>query len=137
MGQNDFNAGVIEEFRANDGAVVDGPLAGAPILLLHTTGARSGKKRINPLIYLRDGDTLAVFASYNGAEHDPDWFHNLVANPEVTVEIGTETWPGVARITPREERDRLYATQAERIPMFADYERKTDRVIPVVALERR
>lgn len=137
MDQNDFNAGIIEEFRANDGAVVSGPLAGAPILLLHTTGAKSGKERINPLMYLRDGDTLAVFASYAGAEHDPDWFRNAVANPEVTVEIGTETWSGVARVTPREERDRLYAKQAERIPMFADYERKTDRVIPVVALERR
>lgn len=136
MGQNDFNADIIEEFRANDGAVVSEPLAGAPILLLHTTGAKSGEERINPLMYLRDGDTLAVFASYAGANHDPDWFRNLVAHPEVTVEIGTEKWSGVARVTSREERDRLYAAQAGRMPTFAEYERKTDRVIPVVALER-
>ena len=136
MGQNDFNRKIIDEFRAN-GGVVGKPFEGAPIVLLHTTGAKSGKKRINPLMYLQDGDTIAVFASYGGAPHHPDWYHNAVANPDITVEVGTDTWPGVARVADREERDRLYSIQAERLPMFAEYERKTDRVIPVVLLERR
>ena len=136
MDQNDFNRKIIEEFRAN-GGTVGGSFEGAPVVLLHTTGRKSGKERINPLMCLHEGDTIVVIASYGGAPHHPDWYHNVVANPEVTVEVGTETWPGVARVAEGEERDRLYAIQAERFPMFAEYERKTDRVIPVVILERR
>lgn len=136
MAQNDFNRRIIAEFRANGGKV-GGPFAGAPVLLLHTTGAKSGKERVNPLMYLQDDGTLAVIASYGGASHHPDWFHNVRANPDVTVEIGTETWPAVAQVAPRAERDRLYALQASRFPAFAEYERKTDRLIPVVVLERR
>jgi deazaflavin-dependent oxidoreductase (nitroreductase family) len=131
---NDFNAKIIEEFRANGGKL-GGPFEGAPMLLLHTTGAKSGRERVNPLAYRADGDRLVVFGSKAGAPTHPDWYHNLVANPEATVEVGTETRRVKARVAQGAEHDRLWAEQKERVPGFADYERKTTRRIPVVILE--
>jgi deazaflavin-dependent oxidoreductase (nitroreductase family) len=130
-----FNTTIIEEFRANEGKV-GGPFAGTPLLLLTTTGRKSGKTRTNPVAYLADGNRWLVFASKAGAPTDPDWYRNLVANPHVTVEVGTETFAATAAVLEGEERDRMYAEQARRNPGFADYQSKTDRVIPVVALAR-
>lgn len=132
---SDFNAGVIEEFRANGGKV-GGMFEGAPLLLLHTTGARSGEPRLQPLVYLADGDRWVIFASKAGADTHPAWFHNLRANPDAEVEIGDERFAVRAAEVTGEERDRLYAEQARRMPNFAEYEQKTSRKIPVVALER-
>lgn len=132
---HDWNSKVIEEFRANAGAL-GGPFTGAPVLLLHTTGAKSGKERVNPMMYLEEDDNLYVFASKAGADTHPDWFHNLLATPEVTVEIGTETVTATTHVVEGAERDRIYALQAERFPGFAEYEAKTSRVIPVVELVR-
>src|SRR3954449_12794804 len=101
---NDFNAPMIEEFRA-DGGKLGGNFEGAPVLLLHTTGAKSGKERVNPLMYLADGDRILVFATKGGADTNPDWYHNLVANPSTTVELGTETFPVTARVLTGQERD--------------------------------
>jgi len=133
---NDWNRQLIEEFRANGGKV-GGMWEGRPLLLLTTTGAKSGQRRTNPTMYLRDGDRLLVFASKGGAPTSPDWYHNLVAHPEVTVEVGNETYPAIATVITGEERDRLYAKQAQLYPQFGDYQEKTTRKIPVVALERR
>lgn len=133
---NDFNQGVIEEFRANDGKV-GGGFAGAPMVLLTTTGAKSGETRVNPLVALVDGDDLYVFASKAGAPTSPDWYHNLVANPQVEVEFGNERFSATAvPITSGPERDRLYAAQVAVQPGFAEYEKATTRVIPVVELRR-
>ncbi len=132
----DFNADVIAEFRANHGKV-GGNFEGAPLLLLHTTGAKSGETRISPVMYLQDGDRILVFASKAGAPTNPDWYHNLVANPDATIEVGDDTVDVRAEVLPRDQRDEKYAVQAERYPGFAEYEKKTDRVIPVVALSRR
>jgi deazaflavin-dependent oxidoreductase (nitroreductase family) len=132
---NDFNAQVIAEFRANDGRV-GGPFAGATVLVLTTTGAKSGLERVNPVVARVDGDRIYVFASKAGAPTNPDWFHNLVAHPEVTVELGTERFAARAVVVDRVERDRIYAAQAEEFPNFAEYQESTDRVIPVVLLER-
>ena len=129
----DFNARVIEEFRANGGRV-GGPFDGMSLLLLHHNGARSGSSRVNPLAYQRDGDRYVVFASKAGAPTNPAWYHNLKAEPNVTIEVGTETIPVVASEASGDERDRLYATQKKLVPSFADYEQKTDRVIPVIVL---
>ena len=129
----DFNAQIIEEFRANQG-VVGGPFEGATLLLLHHVGARSGKDRINPLVYNRDGDRYVVFASKAGAPTNPDWYHNLKANPNVTIEVGTDTIDVVASEASGDERDRLFRAQVQRSPQFGEYESKTDRVIPVVLL---
>jgi deazaflavin-dependent oxidoreductase (nitroreductase family) len=131
----DWNTAIIEEFRANNGKV-GGNFDGAPLLLLHTIGAKTGKERVHPMMYLPVDDRYAVFASKAGAPDDPAWFHNLVAHPDVTVEMGSETFPARATVAERAERDRLYRQQAERYPGFAEYEAKTDRVIPVVLLER-
>jgi deazaflavin-dependent oxidoreductase (nitroreductase family) len=135
---SDFNTSIIEEFRANDGKV-GGPFEGAPMVLLTTTGAKSGQARVRPMMYLKDGgdEPIYVFASKAGAPTNPDWYHNLVANPEVTVELGTESYPATATPLDRDERDRIYAIQADRFPGFKEYETKTDRVIPVVALTRK
>ena len=133
---SDFNARIIEEFRSNGGRV-GGPFAGAPILLLTTTGAKTGKQRTNPLAYLPDGERVVVFASMAGAPTNPDWYHNLVAQPDVTIEVDGETRPVRARVTQGAERDELFSRQKQAMPGFADYEAKTDRVIPVVALEHR
>lgn len=130
---DDFNANVIAEFRANQGRV-GGPFEGGTLLLLHHVGARTGQNRINPLMYNRDGDRYVVFASKAGAPSNPAWFHNLKANPNTTIEVGTDTIDVVASEASGEERDRLYAAQAERSPQFAEYQNKTDRVIPVVLL---
>ena len=130
----DFNAKVIEEFRANDG-VVGGPLEGMPVLLLHHIGAKSGTARINPLAYQADAGRYVIFASKAGAPTNPDWYHNLRAHPNVKIEVGTETLEVVAAEAQGEERDRLYKTQAERMPTFAEYAQKTEgRVIPVFIL---
>jgi deazaflavin-dependent oxidoreductase (nitroreductase family) len=133
---DDFNTKIIEEFRSNGGKV-GGQFEGAPMLLLSTTGAKSGKTRENPMMYLAEGDRIYVFASKAGAPTNPDWYHNLVAHPEVTVELGTDRLEAVATPVDKAERDRIYAEQASRYPGFADYEANTDRVIPVVALERQ
>lgn len=133
---SDYNAQIIAEFRANHGRV-GGNFEGAPLLLLHTTGAKSGQERISPMMYLRDGERWLVFASKAGAPTNPDWYHNLKANPDATIEVGDETIEVHAEELPRAERDEKYAEQAALYPGFADYERKTDRVIPVLALTRR
>ena len=133
---NDWNAKIIAEFRANGGKV-GGQFEGAPLLLLTTTGAKSGLARTSPMMYLPDGDRLVVFASKAGAPTNPDWYHNLVANPSATVEVGSETFEVEAQVTTGAERDALYARQADLYPGFAEYEAKTDRVIPVVALTRK
>jgi deazaflavin-dependent oxidoreductase (nitroreductase family) len=132
---NDFNRQLIAEFRANGGKV-GGQFANAPLLLLTTTGARSGQPRTTPLAHTTDGDRLVVIASKGGAPTNPDWYHNLVANPEATVEVGTERFPARATVARGEERDRLYARHAALMPTFAEYERMTTRAIPVVILER-
>jgi deazaflavin-dependent oxidoreductase (nitroreductase family) len=133
--REDRNAGIIREFRTNEGRV-GGPFQGAPLLLLTTTGARSGKTRVNPLMYLRDGDRLVVFGSKGGAPTHPDWFHNVAANPDASVEVGTERFPVHATVATGAERDELYAEQAKRYPQFEAYEAKTERTIPVIILER-
>lgn len=134
---NDFNAQVIADFRAN-GGVVGGNFAGATILLLHTTGAKSGQERINPTVCRVEGDDVYVFASKAGAPTNPDWYHNLTANPEVEVELGTERYRARAVEITGEERDRIYAAHAEQYPNFAEYVDLVDgaRVIPVVRLDR-
>lgn len=132
---HEFNQQMIEEFRANGGKL-GGGFEGAPLLLLHTTGAKSGKERVNPLAYQPDGDRYVVFASKGGAPTNPDWFHNLRANPQVTVEVGAERFPATARVAEGEEHERLWSRQKALMPGFADYEQKTTRVIPVVVLER-
>lgn len=133
---NDWNRRIIEEFRANKGKV-GGPFEGAPLLLLTTTGAKSGQQRTTPLVYMPDGDRMIIFASKAGAPTNPDWYHNLVAHPQVTVEVGTETFNVTAVVITGEERDRLYAKQAAINPGFAEYETKTTRKIPVIALKRQ
>jgi len=131
---NDWNAKIIEEFRANEGRV-GGQFEGAPLLLLHSVGARSGKERVNPMMYQAVGDAYAVFASKGGAPSHPDWYHNLVATPDATIEVGTRTVPVRARIADGVERDTIWGTQKLRYPGFADYEASTTRQIPVVILE--
>jgi deazaflavin-dependent oxidoreductase (nitroreductase family) len=131
----DFNQSIITEFRANAGKV-GGPFANSTLLLLTTTGAKSGQQRITPLATLKDGDRLVIIASKAGAPTNPDWYHNILAHPEVTVEIGTERFQARATVADESERKRLYAQMAEKAPVFADYEKKTERKIPVVLLER-
>jgi deazaflavin-dependent oxidoreductase (nitroreductase family) len=135
MDFKEWNKAVIAEFRANGGKV-GGDIAHLDVLLLHTTGAKSGAERINPLAYLKEGDTHYVFASMGGAPRDPDWYHNVLANPAVGVEVGTERFDATASEVTGAERDRIYAQVAAKWPQFADYEKATDRVIPVVALTR-
>ena len=133
---SDWNDKVIAEFRANQGRV-GGQFEGAPLLLLHSTGAKSGQERVNPMMYQAVGDGFAVFASKAGADTNPDWYHNLRAHPRARIEVGTETIDVTARVLDPEEREPIWEEQKARYPGFADYERKTDRVIPVVMLERR
>jgi len=133
---SDFNKGTIDEFRANNGKV-GGYFAGANMLLLHTVGAKSGQARTNPVVYVTDGDRIVVIASKGGADSNPDWYYNLLANPNVTVEIGTEQFQARATaVTEEPERSRLYAKIVEHRPSFAAYEQKTSRKIPVIILER-
>lgn len=133
---NNWNTKIIDEFRANDGKV-GGMFEGVPLLLLHTTGARSGKERINPLACQDLGGSIAVFASKAGADTHPDWFHNVTANPAVTVEFGTATGSFRARVASGDEREAIWSKQKKDYPGFADYEAKTSREIPVVILDPR
>lgn len=135
---SDWNHGIIEEFRANEGRV-GGFFEGATMLLLHATGRTSGAERVTPLVYLPDGDRYVVFATAGGSPTHPQWYRNLVANPDVEIEVGTETIAVRAtEIADEEERDALYARQVERRPGFGRYPEKTrGRRIPIVALERR
>ncbi len=134
--RNDWNRQTIEAFRANGGKV-GGMWEGRPLLLLTTTGAKSGQRHTTPTMYLADGDRLLIFASKGGAPTNPAWYHNLLAHPVVTVEVGSETYEATARVLSGEERDHFYAIQSERFPQFAEYQAKTNRKIPVIALERR
>jgi deazaflavin-dependent oxidoreductase (nitroreductase family) len=132
-----WNDKIIEQFRANRGEMTSGPFAGRSLLLLTTKGARSGAERTSPLVFSRDGDRLVVIASKGGAPTHPDWVHNLRTHPEVTVEVGGEKFRARAtKVADDAERRRLYDQHAERMPAFADYEKKTTRKIPVVVLER-
>jgi deazaflavin-dependent oxidoreductase (nitroreductase family) len=128
-----YNASIIAEFRANHGQV-GGNFAGAPLLLLHTTGARTGTPRVNPVMYLPDDGRYLVFATKAGAHDNPAWYHNLLAHPDTTIEVGDRVIEVHADELGRRERDEKYAEQARRYPGFAGYERKTARVIPVIAL---
>ncbi len=130
---NDFNAKVIEEFRANGGKA-GGMFEGMPLVLVHNVGAKSGKEYVTPLVYLGDDGRTFIFGSKAGADSHPGWFHNLKANPETKIEIGTDTVDVVAEELTGDERDRVYAIQKEQQPQFAEYEAKTDRTIPVVEL---
>jgi deazaflavin-dependent oxidoreductase (nitroreductase family) len=132
---NDFNKTIIEEFRANGGKV-GGQFANATLLLLTTIGAKSGQARVNPVAYTTDGDRLIIIASKGGAPTNPDWYYNLKANPIVTVELGREQFQASAVVAEGSERDRLFTQMAEVMPGFADYQRNTDRQIPVIVLER-
>jgi deazaflavin-dependent oxidoreductase (nitroreductase family) len=132
---NDFNQSLIEEFRANDGKVT-GVFAGRPLLLLTTTGAKSGQPRVSPLVYTTDGDRIVIIASKGGAPTNPDWYRNIVANPVVTVELPGETFQARATVIEGAERTRLYDAQAALMPGFAEYQQKTTRQIPVIVLER-
>jgi deazaflavin-dependent oxidoreductase (nitroreductase family) len=132
----DYNNSIIKEFHENAGKV-GGPFAGAPMILVTHTGAKSGTQRTNPLVYLKDGDRYLVFGSKGGSTKHPDWYRNLVANPDASVEVGTEKFDVVAEVLTGEERDRLFAKQAKIMPQFAEYQAKAGRTIPVVALKRK
>jgi deazaflavin-dependent oxidoreductase (nitroreductase family) len=131
----DFNRNLIDEFRTNHGKVT-GIFADRPVLLLTTTGAKSGKQHTTPVVYTTDGDRLVIIASKGGAPTNPAWYHNLVAHPTVTIELPDETFEAHATVTKGEERHRLFAAQAAEMPNFNDYAAKTTREIPVIALER-
>ncbi len=129
----DFNTQVIEEFRANDGRV-GGPFEGATLLLLHNIGARSGTAHVTPLVYMADEGRYVIFASKAGAPENPAWYHNLTAHPDVQIEVGADTIDVTASEAPGDERDRLWSTMTAVAPQFAEYEAKTERVIPVIVL---
>ena len=133
--QNEYNQKLIEEFRATRDNP-DWPFKGRPLLLLTTIGARSGEHRTTPMMYMPDGDRLIVFASNVGAPTHPAWYHNLVAHPQVTVELGTETFDAIAVVTEGAERNRIWGRTIEQYPFFTDHQAKTTRQIPVIALER-
>ena len=132
----DWNKKIIEEFRANHG-VVGGPFEGLTLLLLHHTGKKSGTERVNPLAYQPVGDGYAIFASKGGAPTNPDWYYNLIANPETVAEVGTQTIPVKARVLKGEERNQVWSEQKRRAPGFAEYEKTAGREIPVVVLAPR
>jgi deazaflavin-dependent oxidoreductase (nitroreductase family) len=132
---NDFNQQIIEEFRANGGETF-GPFQGRKLLLLTTKGAKSGQSRTTPLVYSNDGDRVIIVASKGGAPTNPAWYHNLLANPQATIEIGNEKFEARASVAQSPERERLYAQHAAAMPAFNEYEQKTTRKIPVVVLER-
>jgi deazaflavin-dependent oxidoreductase (nitroreductase family) len=133
---NTLNQAQIDQFRANHGTIVEGLFKGAPMLLLTTSGARSGKARITPLTYTRDGDTYVVLGAQLGAPEHPAWYHNLVANPVVTVEVGPERFQARASVVDGSERDRLFDAHAAIMPNYTEYQRNTTRRIPVVVLDR-
>ena len=133
---NDWNRQTIEAFRANKGQV-GGMWEGRPLLLLTTTGAKSGQRRTSPVMYLREGERLFIFASKGGAPTHPDWYHNLLAHPDVTVEVGDQTHQAIAKPVTGAEHDQIYARWAERYPQFREYQERTSRIIPVIELELR
>ena len=133
---NNWNKQIIEEFRTNGGKV-GGHFENMTLLLLHTTGAKSGLPRINPAACMKDGEQYVIIASKGGAPSNPDWYYNLVANPEVEVEVGTERFQAKATVVEEPERTALYNKMAAKYPGFAEYEQKTSRVIPVVTLTPR
>src|SRR6185503_10310725 len=128
---SDWNKGIIEEFRTKQGKV-GGNFEGKDLLLLHTTGAKSGLERVNPVMYFIDGDRYVVIASKGGADTNPDWYHNLLAHPEVSVEVGTEQFPAIAAVSSEPERTKLYEKMESIRSGFTEYKHKTARVIPVV-----
>lgn len=132
---NEFNRRIIEEFRANGGKV-GGQFENIPLLLLTSVGAKTGRSHTTPLAYTTDGDRIIVIASKAGAPTNPAWYHNLIANPTATVDLGSGSFQVKATVASGEQRDRLYERQAEQMPAFAEYQKKTTRVIPVIALER-
>jgi deazaflavin-dependent oxidoreductase (nitroreductase family) len=132
-----FNQDLISQFRANQGTITEGPFVGTPVLLLSTKGAKTGAQYTTPLVYTRDGDRFVIIASKGGAPTNPAWFHNLVANPTVTLEVGPERFEAEASVAQGEERDRLFDAQAAMMPNFAEYQEKTTRRIPVVVLDRK
>ncbi len=132
---NEYNKQVIAEFRANEGKV-GGQMENMPVILLTMTGAKSGRTITKPLVYTTDEERIVVIASFAGAPHHPGWYHNLVAHPEVTLEIGTERFRARAEVTSGEERQRLFDAQAAQMPIFHDYQKKTSRQIPVVVFNR-
>lgn len=133
---SDWNKSIIEEFRANKGKV-GGYFEGADLLLLHTNGAKSGLERVNPVAYFMDDDRYVVIASKGGADTHPDWYHNLLAHPEISVELGTEQFQAIAKSVSEPERTRLYEKMESIRPGFTEYKHKTSRVIPVVTLSRK
>jgi deazaflavin-dependent oxidoreductase (nitroreductase family) len=133
---NDFNQQIIQEFRANHGKV-GGGFDGAPMVLVHHTGAKSGTERVTPLVYQAIDGGWAIFASKAGAPDNPDWFHNLRANPDTVIEVGDDTIEVTAHVADPAEREPIWSKQKQLMPNFAEYEQNTDRVIPVVVLERR
>jgi len=132
---DEFNRRVIDEFRSNAGKV-GGMFANAPMLLLTTKGAKSGKSYTNPLVYSRDGDRIVVIASKAGAPTNPAWYYNLVAHPTATIELGTDQFQARARVVTGDERERLFKQQAAQMPMFDEYRKRTTRQIPVIVFER-
>ncbi len=133
---SDFNAKIIEEFRANAG-VVGGPFTGAPMLLLTTTGAKSGAERVNPLVYFTENNHVYIFASKAGAPTNPDWYHNIKAHPDVTVEVGASRYAATATPIEGPERDRIFDAEVAVMPGFGEYQEKAGRTIPVVELVRK
>lgn len=136
MSPNDWNKAIIEEFHANGGQVKGHQFPGSPLLLLHTTGAKSGKSHLNPVAYIMDGDRYIIIASMGGSPKNPDWYYNILAHPTVSVEVGTEQFQVQAAVVAEPERTRLYNEMAAIRPSFKEYEQKTTRVIPVIALTR-
>jgi deazaflavin-dependent oxidoreductase (nitroreductase family) len=132
---NNFNQGLTADLRANAGKPTSGPFVGRPVLILNNTGAKSGEVRETPVVYTRDGDNYVIIASKGGAPTHPGWFHNLVANPDVKLEVLGQTIPARARVAEGAEHDRLYDAQARTMPAFAEYQKNTTRKIPVVVLE--
>jgi len=133
---HEFNQNLIKEFRANGGKVLSGPFVNAPLLLLTTTGAKSGRPFTTPLVYTKDGDRIVIIASKGGFQTNPAWFHNLKAHPTVTIELGKEKFQAKAVITTDPERQRLFDAQAKVMPNFTEYQKATTRQIPVIALQR-
>ena len=133
--ESNFDEGVIAKFRSNSGKV-GGYFNGSPMLLLTTTGVKSGEERVSPLVYTTDGGRIVIVASNGGADRHPSWYYNVVANPQITVEVGDETYQANAVITDPAERRRLFDLHAQRFPGFKEYEKGTHRVIPVIVLDR-
>jgi deazaflavin-dependent oxidoreductase (nitroreductase family) len=133
---NDFNRALINDFREHGGKATSGPFKGRDLMIVTTIGAKSGEKRANPVVYTRDGDNYVIIASKGGAPMNPSWYHNLIAHPEVTVEVGDEKFKALAHPAGDDKYERLYQNHAKYMPAFNDYRQKTTRKIPVVILER-